>query len=595
MAAKNTVKYISARRKTAKPITFCVKRERNALFKKVTVIVQKPEQDVTEEEKEVLRNCSELVKEVKQRLARRQRLKDRLQELEDAPCVLGEKCGELAAAVATAHRLVVYTGAGISTAARIPDYRGSNGIWTLLQQGKDVGRHDLTQAEPTLTHMALVALHRAGVLKHVVSQNCDGLHLRSGLPRQALSEVHGNMYIEVCRSCKPAREYLRLFDVTEHTARFSHRTRRRCYVCATPLVDTIVHFGERGTLQWPLNWSGACRAADGADVILCLGSSLKVLKKYSWLWGMDRPVKKRPKLYIVNLQWTPKDEQAVLKINGKCDEVMRQVMEHLQIAVPSYSREGDPIFTHTTGLHPAELHTTSHPQLAGPDPAKQEPVAGGGFHFVSVELDQKPGARFEWSRLLDPFRSVAARGLGPEETITGVSSVFDRRPDLSGEGGRRFLCCPNKLVSRCQCDVGPCHQETALDLTVRGRDATCPFCVSRHGSASCLFYVPRRPEFKILLLGSDPDAAICECCDRGSEEGETGAEDEEDSDVAGEDLVPKQDDESPLCKVPAVNPGWYGKGCRKKIRRKRAESRAVPWSGRTNRIPPLQRHDLTTK
>ncbi|KAJ9596521.1 hypothetical protein L9F63_012463, partial [Diploptera punctata] len=366
MAVKSETKCGTSRRKSTQTVTFCIKEERNATYKKVSSILQKSEIERTDEEKELLFGCSELVKEVTRRIEKRKKVKERLQEVEDPPDLLAEKCHKLAEAVANATNLVVYTGAGISTAACIPDYRGTNGIWTLLQKGKDIGLHDLTQAEPTLTHMALWQLHEAGILKHIVSQNCDGLHLRSGLPRRALSEVHGNMYIEVCCQCKPAREYWRLFDVTEHTARFSHRTMRRCYTCMGPLVDTIVHFGERGKLQWPLNWSTACKAADKADVILCIGSSLKVLKKYPWLWGMDKPAKKRPKLYIVNLQWTPKDDQAILKISGKCDEVMKQVMSHMKLLIPTYVRSRDPIFSHATSLTPAEVHTESQPLLKHP-------------------------------------------------------------------------------------------------------------------------------------------------------------------------------------------------------------------------------------
>jgi len=82
--------------------------------------------------------------------------------------------------------------------------------------------------------------------------------------------------IQVCKTCKPVRPYVRLFDVTERTNRFRHSTRRRCYICGSGLMDTIVHFGERGTLSWPINWNGASRAAEKADMILCLGSSLKV-------------------------------------------------------------------------------------------------------------------------------------------------------------------------------------------------------------------------------------------------------------------------------------------------------------------------------
>lgn len=79
----------------------------------------------------------------------------------------------------------------------------------------------------------------------------------------------------MCTSCSPVREYVRLFDVTERTSLHRHATGRRCSHCGGELRDTIVHFGERGTLEQPLNWKGATEAANMADVILCLGSSLK--------------------------------------------------------------------------------------------------------------------------------------------------------------------------------------------------------------------------------------------------------------------------------------------------------------------------------
>ncbi|XP_062560292.1 uncharacterized protein LOC134224752 isoform X2 [Armigeres subalbatus] len=365
----------------------CPKKKRLDLWKKIVSILNKIESKRTGDDERLLGNHKTLVKQILERRKRRVVYKERMIEKEDEPEEIEIKALKLAQAIAKSNHLLVYTGAGISTSAKIPDYRGSQGIWTLLAQGKDIGEYDLSLADPTYTHMALFELHRRGMLKHVVSQNCDGLHLRSGLPRFCLSEVHGNMYVEVCNNCKPNVEYWRLFDTTQRTSTHKHKTNRRCRKCGKPLIDTIVHFGERGQLKWPLNWAGATPHTEKTDAILCLGSSLKVLRKYTFLWATDRPIKKRPKLFIVNLQWTPKDKVSTLKINGKCDEVMRLVMKHLNIEVSEYNRIKDPIFAHATLLLPYEQHTASQPMLKN---AIKDEFSGEGCSSNGVEIKKEP-------------------------------------------------------------------------------------------------------------------------------------------------------------------------------------------------------------
>ena len=67
--------------------------------------------------------------------------------------------------------------------------------------------------------------------------------------------------------------------MTERTALRRHSTGRICHFCGAKLRDTIVHFGEKGCLEWPLNWQGAIDAGKATDCIVCLGSSLKVNAK----------------------------------------------------------------------------------------------------------------------------------------------------------------------------------------------------------------------------------------------------------------------------------------------------------------------------
>jgi len=106
-----------------------------------------------------------------------------LPELVEASDDLDLKAKQLADLIRQSKHFIVFTGAGISTSAGIPDFRGPEGAWTLQAQGRQrtTAAVSTLQAIPTATHMALVELQNRGLMKYLVSQNCDGLHRRSGI------------------------------------------------------------------------------------------------------------------------------------------------------------------------------------------------------------------------------------------------------------------------------------------------------------------------------------------------------------------------------------------------------------------------------
>ena len=267
----------------------------------------------------------------------------------DSADILKDKVSEMVKRFRRAKHAIAFTGAGISTAAGIPDYRsGANtvldtgaGLWTKaahkkqVKMGRDAGALKkpvktvlMHKACPTYTHMALQTLVQKGMLKFLISQNIDGLHLRSDVPRSHLSELHGNRNLEQCVKCKT--EYLRDHRVRTSKKVHDHFTGRTCDdpKCSGALQDTIINFGESLPER---DWSAASIHAGKADFCLAVGSSLTVTPAANLPEEVgDR---KDSDLFIVNLQNTPLDRCATLRLNGKCDEVMKLFMLELGIEV----------------------------------------------------------------------------------------------------------------------------------------------------------------------------------------------------------------------------------------------------------------------
>lgn len=248
----------------------------------------------------------------------------------DDPDVLEEKIERLAQLVKSSKNFQCFTGAGLSTAAGIPDYRsGANtvietgpGCWEKLANIQKARKNGVLKAEPipknrfnqtimsampTPGHMAISELCRRDICKYVISQNIDGLHLKSGVPESKISELHGNTNLEICDSC--GMNQLRDYRVRTATNCKAHKTGRKCSSCGGNLCDSILNFGEYYDEDLLDKAETMGRLA---DVMLCIGSSLRVGTPADILRDQ---VQLGGKLIIVNLQKTPLDKKAHMVIH----------------------------------------------------------------------------------------------------------------------------------------------------------------------------------------------------------------------------------------------------------------------------------------
>jgi NAD-dependent deacetylase len=227
--------------------------------------------------------------------------------------------------VDAASRIVVLTGAGISTESGIPDFRGPQGVWTKNPKAERLSNiqhymsdpevrrlawqsrldHPAWRAAPNAGHRALVDLERRGLLHALVTQNIDGLHQMAGHAPDIVIEVHGTMRDVMCMGCGwrgpmgPVMERVRAGEADPECGR-----------CGGILKSATISFGQ--SLD-PAVISRAMRAAERADVLLAIGTSLQV---YPVAGAVPLAKAARARVVIVNAEPTPFDDIA--------DAVMRE-------------------------------------------------------------------------------------------------------------------------------------------------------------------------------------------------------------------------------------------------------------------------------
>ncbi|MBE9373601.1 Sir2 family NAD-dependent protein deacetylase [Saccharopolyspora sp. HNM0983] len=254
---------------------------------------------------------------------------------------------------AGAQRITALTGAGVSTASGIPDFRGPQGVWT-----KDPAAQRLTdidsyladaqvreqawrsradnpawQAEPNAAHGAFTDLHRQGRLRAVLTQNIDELHQRGGLDADRVLELHGTMFSTVCLDCGAPGSMRQALDrVAEGEAD------PPCRACGGILKSATVSFGQ--SLDADV-LRAAQRAALDCDLFVAAGTSLSVFPAAGFA---ELAARAGTGLVICNAEPTPFDDMADAVLRDPLVDVLPRLVAEPQTseAASQVRTFGDP-------------------------------------------------------------------------------------------------------------------------------------------------------------------------------------------------------------------------------------------------------------
>ena len=239
--------------------------------------------------------------------------------------------------IISSEKIVVFTGAGVSTESGIPDFRSPGGIWDRFDPDDFTYQKFISDASarrkqwqmlwkerlaetvtPNPAHYGIADLDKIGKLDCVITQNVDSLHQAAGVPDDKVFELHGSMRRVVClqcgRKCSMAEIKQRL-DAGEEVP--------DCEACHGILKPDIVLFGEALPDEV---FSEAALHAESCDLFLVVGSSLVVYPAAQIpVYAVDSGAR----LIIINLSETPMDQQASILIRDRAGEAMTRIVQKL--------------------------------------------------------------------------------------------------------------------------------------------------------------------------------------------------------------------------------------------------------------------------
>lgn len=238
--------------------------------------------------------------------------------------------------VRDAERIVVLSGAGLSTDSGIPDFRGPNGLWKRDPAAEKAStlQHYLTDpdlrklawqnrltapaftAQPNVGHYAFVELQNRGQLEAIVTQNIDGLHQAAGTDPAKVIEVHGTIQWSRCWGCRDRRPMEQMLDRVR-----AGEADPPCVLCGGIIKSDTILFGQNLV---PEVIEAAMAAAEHSDLVIAVGSTLSVFPAAN---VVPRAKSAGARVIIANGEPTKMDHFADALLLGSLSELLPQLCD----------------------------------------------------------------------------------------------------------------------------------------------------------------------------------------------------------------------------------------------------------------------------